>query len=71
VADAAQPLERGVEDRPGRSAADVGDEADATGVAFVERAVQRRLPSERVEDLERSRLIAIDLAGGGGERSAG
>jgi hypothetical protein len=49
VADAAQALERGVEDRAGRATADVGDEADATGVAFVERAVQRRLPSERVE----------------------
>jgi len=71
VADAAQTLERRVENRAGRAAADVGDEADATGVAFVERAVQRKFPSERVERFERSRLVAIDLAGEGGERSAG
>jgi len=71
VTDATETLERRVEDRPGRAAADVGDEADATGVAFVERAVQRRPPSERVERLERSRLVAIDLAGEGGKRSAG
>jgi hypothetical protein len=52
VTDATETLERRVEDRAGRAAADVGDETDATGVAFVERSVQRRPPSERVERLE-------------------
>jgi hypothetical protein len=48
VTHAAQALECGVEDRPRRAAADVGDEADATGVAFVERAVQPKpLPEKK------------------------
>jgi hypothetical protein len=42
MADTAKALERGVEDRARGTAADVGDEADATRVAFVQRAVQLR-----------------------------
>jgi hypothetical protein len=44
---AAQALECGVENRARGAAADVGDEADATGVAFVERAVQPKPLPER------------------------
>jgi hypothetical protein len=47
VPHAAEPLECGVEDRPRRAAAEVGDEADATRVAFVERAIQPKPLSEK------------------------
>jgi hypothetical protein len=70
VTHAPQALERGIEDRPRRTAADVGDEADATGVAFVERAVQLTPLSGNGRDREIP-PTAIDLAGGGGERNAG
>jgi hypothetical protein len=68
VAYPSQPLECGVEDRPRRAASEIGDEADATGVAFVERAVQPKPLPERNGSIPPT---AIDLAGGGGERSAG
>jgi hypothetical protein len=57
VTHAPQALERGVQDRARRTAADIGDEADATGVAFVERAVQLTPLSENGEEIERSRLF--------------
>jgi hypothetical protein len=69
VTDAAKTLECGVEDRPRRAAADVGDEADAAGVAFVERAVQPELPSERGGEVGRIPPAAMYLAGGGGKRT--
>jgi hypothetical protein len=55
VADAAKSLERGVEDRARGAAADIGDEADAAGVAFVERAVQPKPLSGK--EMDRSRLL--------------
>jgi hypothetical protein len=59
VTHAPQALERRVEDRTRRTAADVGDEADATGVAFVERAVQLTPLSGNGEEIERSRLLRL------------
>jgi hypothetical protein len=56
VTDAAQALESSVEDRPRRAAADVGNEADAAGVAFVERAVQ---PKPLSKEVDRSRLLRL------------
>jgi hypothetical protein len=56
VPDATETLEGRVHDRPGRAAADVGDEADAAGVAFVELAVQ---PEPLPEEKCRSRLMRL------------
>jgi hypothetical protein len=67
VTHAAQALECGIEDRARRAAAEIGDEADATGVAFAGRAVQPKPLSEK----KWIPPTAIDLAGGGGKRSAG
>jgi hypothetical protein len=47
VTHAAQALECGIEDRARRAAAEIGDEADATGVAFAGRAVQPKPLSEK------------------------
>jgi hypothetical protein len=69
VPDATETLEGRVHDRQGRAAADVGDEADAAGVAFVERAVQPKLPSERGGEVGRIPPAAMYLAGGGGKRT--
>jgi hypothetical protein len=59
VAHACEALERGVDDRPRGAPANVGDEADAAGVAFVERAVQTRPLSREVEELDGSRLLRL------------
>jgi hypothetical protein len=67
VPDPAQAFERGVQDRARGPAANVGDEADATGVAFFTRREQVEPPSGDGENPP----TAIDLAGGGGERNAG
>jgi hypothetical protein len=57
VADATQAVERGVQDRPRRASAQIGDEADATGVAFFARREQVEPPSE--VEMERSRLVRL------------
>ena len=46
VADTPQCLEEGVEHRPRRATGEPGDEADATGIAFVDRRIKRGKPCQ-------------------------